>query len=57
MTARVYMHEYITITGANRAHYAEHMTRSWRQGAQERRQKTFGVWGTLGMVRAIGPRW
>jgi hypothetical protein len=48
MVRRIYMHEYITITGANRAKYFEHMTSGWRQGAHERRHKTFGVWGTLG---------
>jgi hypothetical protein len=42
------MHEYVTIAGAQRANYFEHMTRGWRQGAAERRQKTFGIWGTLG---------
>jgi hypothetical protein len=45
---RIYMHEYIAIAGANRARYFEHMTAGWRQGAKDRNQKTFGVWGTLG---------
>ena len=48
MHGRVYMHEYIKIAGANRANYFEHMTAGWRQGARERKQKTFGIWGTLG---------
>lgn len=48
MARKIYMHEYITITGQNRAKYFEHMTASWRQGAKERGQKTFAVWGTLG---------
>jgi hypothetical protein len=48
MSGRAYMHEYIHITGANRAKYFEHMTANWRTGAHERKQKTFGVWGTVG---------
>lgn len=48
MSKKIYMHEYIKITGANRARYFEHMTRAWREGAKARNQKAFGVWGTLG---------
>jgi hypothetical protein len=46
--SRVYLHEYIDIIGAGRADYFEHMTAGWREAAAERRQRTFGIWGTLG---------
>jgi hypothetical protein len=48
MGTRIYLHEYINIIGAHRAEYFEHMTVNWREAAIERRQRTFGIWGTLG---------
>jgi len=45
---RIYLHEYIDIIGASRAAYFDHMTAAWRAAAIERRQRTFGIWGTLG---------
>lgn len=48
LSTRIYLHEYINITGAARAAYFEHMTAGWREAGKERRMRTFGVWGTLG---------
>jgi hypothetical protein len=46
---RVYTHEFIDIIGPNRANYMHHMTANWSPMAQEdRNQKCFGVWGTVG---------
>ncbi|MCX8572111.1 MULTISPECIES: hypothetical protein, partial [Hyphomicrobiales] len=48
MNARVYIHEYVDIIGANRANYFRHMTTDWGKHCAERNQKCFGIWGTLG---------
>lgn len=48
MNAKIYIHEYIDIIGANRANYFRHMTSDWGRHSAERLQKCFGVWGTLG---------
>jgi hypothetical protein len=46
---RVYIHEFIDIIGQSRAKYMQHMTANWCPiGWEERRQKVFGVWGTVG---------
>ena len=46
---KVYIHEFIDIVGHNRARYMHHMTANWSPNAQEERhQKCFGVWATLG---------
>jgi hypothetical protein len=46
---RVYIHELIDITGHNRSRYMHHMTANWVPVAiAERRQRCFGVWGTVG---------
>jgi hypothetical protein len=47
----VYLHEFIDIIGHNRGNYFEHMTAGWRKAAAERKQKTFGIWGTFGSTR------
>jgi hypothetical protein len=49
MTERVYVHEFIDITGPNRAKYMHHMTANWCPiGFEERKQLCYGVWGTVG---------
>jgi hypothetical protein len=48
MGNRIYLHEYVQISGASRAAYFDHMTAGWRAAALERRVRTFGIWGTLG---------
>ena len=46
---KVYIHEFIDIIGHNRAKYMHHMTANWVPVAmEERNQKCFGVWATLG---------
>ena len=46
---RVYMHEFVYITGHNRARYFQHITANWSPiGQEERGQQCFGVWGTVG---------
>ena len=46
---KVYIHEFIDITGANRARYMHHMTANWVPIAiEERNQLCYGVWGTVG---------
>jgi hypothetical protein len=46
---KVYIHEFVDIIGHNRARYMHHMTANWSPNAQEERnQKCFGVWSTLG---------
>jgi hypothetical protein len=47
----MYLHEFIDIIGHNRANYFEHMTAGWSKGARERKQRTFGIWGTFGSTR------
>ena len=49
MNENVYIHEFIDIIGHNRAAYMHHMTANWSPIAQEERdQRCFGVWGTIG---------
>lgn len=49
MNDNIYIHEYIDIIGHNRAAYMHHMTANWSPTAQdERDQRCFGVWGTIG---------
>jgi len=46
---RAYIHEFIDIRGAHRAHYMQHMAANWSPGAQEDRgQLCFGIWAVLG---------
>jgi hypothetical protein len=46
---RVYIHELIDIHGRSRAEYMRHMTVNWVPIAiEERNQRCFGVWGTVG---------
>lgn len=45
----VYIHEYIDITGHNRARYQQHMTANWVPTAlEERGQRCLGVWSVVG---------
>jgi hypothetical protein len=53
VTAKVYIHELIEITGHNRARYLHHMTANWCPVAREERdQLCLGVWATLGSTGA-----
>ncbi len=46
---KIYIHELIDIRGQHRAQYMHHMTANWVPVAiEERNQKCFGVWGTVG---------
>ena len=46
---KIYIHEFIDIRGQHRAQYMHHMTANWVPVAiEERNQKCFGVWGTVG---------
>jgi hypothetical protein len=46
---KIYIHELIDIIGPNRARYMHHMTANWVPVAlEERNQRCFGVWGTVG---------
>lgn len=46
---KVYIHELIDIRGQARAKYMHHMTANWVPVAiEERNQRCFGVWGTVG---------
>jgi hypothetical protein len=46
---RVYIHEFVEITGHNRAPYFQHITANWSPiGQADRRQRCFGIWGTVG---------
>jgi hypothetical protein len=46
---KLYIHELIDIRGHNRAKYMHHMTANWVPIAiQERNQRCYGVWGTVG---------
>jgi hypothetical protein len=50
---KVYIHEFIDITKQNRARYMHHMTANWSPLAQEERnQRCYGVWGTVGSTGA-----
>ena len=49
MTAKVYIHEFVNITGHNRARYMQHITANWSPiGREERNQLCYGIWGTVG---------
>jgi hypothetical protein len=49
----VYIHEFIQITGLNRANYVQHMTANWSPAAQEERnQRCYGVWPVIGSTGA-----
>lgn len=49
MNSKVYIHEFISILGHNRARYMHHMTANWCPIARaERNQLCLGVWATLG---------
>jgi hypothetical protein len=49
MGPRVYIHEFVRITGHNRARYFQHITANWSPiGQAERGQRCFGIWGTVG---------
>jgi hypothetical protein len=46
---KLYIHEFIDITGHGRANYMHHMTANWSPLAREdRNQLCYGVWGTVG---------
>jgi hypothetical protein len=46
---KVYIHEFITIKGHNRAKYMHHMTANWCPvGREERNMLCYGVWATVG---------
>jgi hypothetical protein len=46
---KVYIHEFIDITGQNRARYMHHMAANWSPLAQRKRgQLCYGVWGAVG---------
>jgi hypothetical protein len=46
---RVYIHEFVYITGHNRSRYFQHITANWSPiGQREREQLCFGIWGTVG---------
>jgi len=46
---RIYIHEYVAITGQNRANYFRHVTESWSAKVREEKQQICaGVWGTVG---------
>lgn len=47
--SKIYIHEFIDITGLNRGNYVHHMTANWSPTAQEERnQLCFGVWPVIG---------
>ena len=47
--SRLYVHEFVYITGHNRARYFQHITANWSPiGQEERGQQCFGIWGTVG---------
>ncbi len=49
MNEKVYIHEFIDITGPHRADYMHHMTANFSPSAQEERnQLCYGVWGVVG---------
>lgn len=49
MNSKVYIHEFIDITGHNRGRYMYHMTANWSPAAREdRNQLCYGVWGVVG---------
>ncbi|HKE77154.1 MAG TPA: hypothetical protein VKB57_26275 [Acidimicrobiales bacterium] len=49
VNGKVYIHEFIDVIGHNRARYMHHMTANWVPVAlEERDQRCFGVWATVG---------
>src|SRR3954447_20440804 len=49
LNEKLYIHEFIDITGHQRANYMHHMTANWSPLAQEQRhQLCYGVWAVLG---------
>jgi len=47
--SRLYIHEFVYITGHSRAKYFQHITANWSPiGQEERGQLCFGIWGTVG---------
>lgn len=47
--SRVYIHEFVDITGHHRAEYLRHVTRRWAPvGRAQRRQRCVGVWAVVG---------
>ncbi|GAA4530702.1 MULTISPECIES: NIPSNAP family protein [Nonomuraea] len=49
MNDKMYIHEFIDVTGHNRARYMHHMTANFSPIAQEERdQLCYGVWGVVG---------
>ena len=56
MNEKVYIHEFISITGQNRARYMHHMAANWSPIAQEQRQQLcYGVWGVVGSTGPASP--
>ena len=54
MTAKVYIHEFVDITGHNRARYMQHITANWSPiGQEERNQLCYGIWGTVGSTGVV----
>ena len=46
---RIYIHEFINITGHNRANYMHHMAANWGpEGQEQRNQLCYGIWAVLG---------
>jgi hypothetical protein len=46
---KIYIHEFISIKGHNRAKYMHHMTANWCPvGREERNMLCYGVWATVG---------
>ena len=53
MNGCVYIHELVQITGHHRAEYMHHITANWSPiGQEERGQRCFGVFGTVGSTGA-----
>jgi len=49
MNSKIYIHEFVDITGNNRAKYIHHMTANWGPiGRTERKMLCLGVWATVG---------
>jgi hypothetical protein len=50
---KVYIHEFVEITGHNRARYMHHITANWAPvGRAERNQLCYGIFGTVGSTGA-----
>jgi len=53
VTTPIYIHELIDIVGHNRTKYQHHMTANWVPVAlEERNQRCYGVWSTIGSTGA-----